>query len=284
MSTGYYKTTYIGDTLIGTNLCKILDKKLYSYSPITQLDTISLPAEYTYSDADKVYIYRFNSFYTLYDFSASVGDSIIIPGTNQYSSSVCDSVGAVKVDSVGTMLINGLSLRYISVSPTPTSKWGWNARIVEKIGPLYNYNSSSFSYLFPIKLDYCGMALDEYPEGGSLRCYQDDGFLPYSAGLASDCDYIATDISEQTETGKTIFIYPNPSNGEMTISTSKPLEQNASFEVYDIAGRLVKSLPIDLSFTQVKISLNLSPGIYNYKLIGVTGRLGVGKFIITNEQ
>lgn len=119
---GYYKISYIGDTVINTIPCKILEKKIYQYDALAGFDTITLNHEYTYADINKVYIYRFNNFYTLYDFSAIIGDTIIIAGTNKYSSSGCDSVGAIKIDSIGTMSINSETLRYISVSPTATSK------------------------------------------------------------------------------------------------------------------------------------------------------------------
>jgi len=87
------------------------------------------------------------------------------------------------------MNINGETLSYISVSPTPTSKWGWQARIVEKIGPIYKYQTSSkYNYLFPVKLDYCGMQLDELNEGGYFRCYSDhNGFTYEQLGTAPDC-------------------------------------------------------------------------------------------------
>jgi len=58
-----------------------LEKKIYSWSPIQGFDTLNLEREYAYADQNKVYIYRYNTFYTLYDFSANVGDTIVIAGT-----------------------------------------------------------------------------------------------------------------------------------------------------------------------------------------------------------
>ncbi len=265
-TTGYYKIQYTGDTVINSITCKKLSKTIYSYSAgNTKLDTTYLKNEYTYADANKVYVFRLNNFYTLYDFSANVGDTIIIAGTNKYTSS-CDSVGAVKVDSVGTMTINGQSLRYISVNPTATSKWGWKCRIVEKIGAILNFaNGSAFSYLFPNKLDYCGLAVDEYPEGGSLRCYQDNIFGSYSSGTSASCNYIATGINELT--GLSSFsVYPNPTTGSLTLTLSKG-EGIGAVKIYNVLGECVLYQQLITNNQQLTLDVSSLPaGIYFVQL------------------
>lgn len=242
MSNGYYKISSVGDTTINTIPCKILEKTLYEYSANSgTFDTTYFKNEYTYSDGDRIYIYRFNKFYTLYDFSASIGDTIIIPGTNKYSASGCDSVGAIKVDSTGIMNINSENLRYISVSPTATSKWGWHGRIVEKTGPVLSYpnnNAFPYSYLFPVKLDNCGMQLDEYSEGGSFRCYSNQSGLSYHPDLTDNCDYIYTDFNEFKNSFSEISITPNPTDNLLYFHYRLISQNPVRIEIYDTAGNL----------------------------------------------
>ncbi|OFY87158.1 MAG: hypothetical protein A3F72_16775 [Bacteroidetes bacterium RIFCSPLOWO2_12_FULL_35_15] len=275
MTSGYYKVSYIGDTIIGSITCKILEKKNYVNVYAQSADTISLSHEYTYADANKVYIYRFNNFYTLYDFSANPGDTIIVPGTNKYSSSGCDSIGAVRVDSVGIVNINGENLRYISVSPTPTSKWGWNCRIVEKTGP--------FGYLFPEKNDYCGMMIEEIAEGGNLRCYSDDlGFSYFKFDSNNPtCDYIFTGINENKNRSNEFIAYPNPANDEFKITFHLDQSQIAILVIYDLTGSLVISKTLDgnSDITEVSTS-NLIPGLYIYKLNVNNTTVNAGKLSI----
>jgi hypothetical protein len=238
---GYYKINYVGDTTINTIQCKILENKHVRFNPSAgTFDTLILNHEYTYADSNKVYIYRFNNFYTLYDFSAHVGDTIITPGTNQYSSG-CDSIGAVKVDSIGTMNINGENLRYVVVSPTPTSHWGWNCRIVEKIGPLKQPPSSSNDYLFPNKLDNCGLVGDEFPEGGKLRCYVDDNFQQYSTGIAQTCEFIPTNINENGRLINHIAMYPNPTHSNLAVEFAVSETKTISIEIKNVLGETVYS-------------------------------------------
>jgi len=268
---GYYKINCIGDTVINNISCKVLEKKIYQYNHLgSQFDTITLEHEYTYADLNKVYICRYNTFYTLYDFSANIGDTIIVAGTNKYSSAGCDSTGAIKIDSVGTMNINGETLRYISVSPTATSKWGWYARIVEKIGPVYEYqNNPEYNYLFPVKLDYCGMQLDELSEGGFLRCYTEpNGFTYKQLGTAPDCEYINTGISELNDAFSELKVSPNPTNGIINLSYKLRKPQSIQIDFSDAMGKLIFSdnIPESEAYTKEYHLENMLPGIYIIKL------------------
>lgn len=271
ITNGYTKISYIGDTLINNTSCKIMEKKIMQFNPLSQFDTLTLNHEYTYADANKVYVYRFNHFYTLYDFSANIGDSIVVAGTDQYASSGCDSIGMIRVDSIGTMIINGIPLRYITVSPVTSSNWGWSGRIVEKIGPIYCYqnNIEPFNYLFPNKLDYCGMNIDQSHEGGFLRCYSDQSGFTYSQLDASqDCDYIFTNLNPQTNLFSEIVIAPNPTKNILTINFTLNSKNAIQFELFDTAGnlKLSEDIPETINFSRTFNLSNLSSGIYYLKL------------------
>lgn len=267
-SAQYYKIEYDTDTVINSVNCKKLKKTLYSYYYSSgTFDTVSLENEYTYSDLDKVYIFRFNNFYVLYDFSANVGDSWEVAGTNLYSASNCDSVGSIKVDSIGTMFINGQNLRYICVSPTLNSKWGWAGRIAEKIGPIYNYqnNIEPYNYLFPNKLDYCGMSIEDLHEGGFLRCYYDSSFGLYSTGIVPDCEFLATDVKENRANVLEFMIAPNPFYNESVIKYSiVDNYDKAEIIIYNSLGHKFQLIQLLQKENVVTINRNnLKSGIYN---------------------
>ncbi|MGB3946377.1 MAG: hypothetical protein WBM13_00210 [Bacteroidia bacterium] len=286
-STGYYKIEYKNDTIIAGFSCRKMSKTFYTYNYIfNSFDTLHLADEYTYSDADKVYLYRFNDFYTLYDFSANVGDVWEVAGTNKYSFASCDSVGFVKVDSIGTMSINGNILRYVCVSPTVNSKWGWVGKVVEKIGPIINYSSSleTYNYLFPNKLDFCGMNVDESHEAGFLRCYYDSVFGSYSTQITPSCEFLATDIKENKNETVEFTIAPNPFYNESVIKYSiKKQYQTAEFVINDSFGEKIKMISIaDKQGTILLDRADFKNGIY-VCTVSIDGKIVcIEKMIVVN--
>jgi len=218
---GYYKIEYTGDTIITSITCKKLKKTAYWHDlAFLSSDTAVVGTEYTYADTNKVYIYKHNQFYTLYDFAALPGATWTVPEIKNYAG--CDTIGVIKVDSVGTTVINSETLRYICVSLMDTAqKWGWSAKIVEKIGPIKSY--SNYDYLFPVKFDYCGMIVDELIEGGRFRCYSDSSSFAYSSNIAPSCDFI-TSTNDFSYLADDVNVFPNPNLGTFTIDLG--LENN----------------------------------------------------------
>lgn len=238
MNAGYYKVSYVGDTLIDSIQCKIFEKKhVDNYLPTNSITT-TISYEYTYADSNKVYVYRFNQFYTLYDFGANVGDTIIIAGSNMFSGYNCDSIGSVKVDSVGTTVINGLNLRYIVVSPLANSAWGWGEqnRIVEKIGPPNGY------FIFPSLPHNCSTPTDILYEGGTFRCYSDSSFQYYPTGNSSSCDYlpIYSNLQEYLESTNQLSVYPNPALSELNFKLP-PQAKDVTVNLKNMLGAIIYS-------------------------------------------
>ncbi|MBC8320590.1 MAG: T9SS type A sorting domain-containing protein [Bacteroidetes bacterium] len=207
--TGYVKITYIGDTVISDNSnpsqthnCRILSKTFYSFNHLNYLlDTTELGYEYTYSNNDTVFLFRNGNFYVLYDFSANINDTWIIPQTYE---AFCDTIGTIRVTSVGDTLINGEELRFINVEPEDQSEWVIQGLIIEKLGPINHYmlpEQNCIADLF---------------EGGPLRCYNDDNF-EFTTGVSSYCDFI---VSLQESNNDSLNVYPNPADGQITLSYS----------------------------------------------------------------
>ncbi|HLG04377.1 MAG TPA: T9SS type A sorting domain-containing protein [Bacteroidia bacterium] len=230
---GYYKIEYTGDTVISSITCKILRKTRYNHNLAFQTyNTTNAGTEYTYADNDKVYIYKHNQFYTLYDFSAPVGATWTVPEIQHYNA--CNTTGTIRVDSTGIMTINSMPLRYIDVSLADSSQtWGWHSRIVDLVGPVIAFGN--YNYLFPVKFDACGMVMDELIEGGYLRCYSDSSFA-YSTNISPACDYLTSTgdaISDPFE----INIFPNPSSGSFTVAYSGVTVRE--IRLTDITGKII---------------------------------------------
>ncbi|MDP2423261.1 MAG: T9SS type A sorting domain-containing protein [Bacteroidales bacterium] len=253
---GYIKIEYSKDTLIYDNSspyqfrnCQKLSKTFFSYNHFNgNLDTISLGNEYTWSNDDTVFIYKHNKFYVLYDFSAQPGDTWIIPETyNMWG--MCDSVGEIRVVSVGDTILNSKTLRYIITEPQNHSHWVLFGKIIEKIGPLM--------YMLPEQ-----NCILDYMEGGPLRCYQDNVFQ-YTTSIAPYCDYI-TGIKEPDD--YSLMIYPNPAIHTLTIKCQPS-------ELYDIEITSIHSTKIREYFNignGMTIKLNgIEPGFYILSLRNV---------------
>ena len=221
-------------------------------------------------------LYKHNQFYTLYDFSAQIGNTWTVPEIKHYNG--CDTVGTIQVDSIGTMIINGQNLRYICVSlANALQKWGWNAKIVERIGPIQTYSGITYDYLFPQKFDYCGMAIDELIEGGNFRCYSDNTPFNFTTNIAPTCDFI-TSVNSIELSSNHVKVFPNPSNSTFTIEIGNSFDAR-EIQITDLVGNLVLRQYLN---NQSKITLNtLANGAYILKIID-KNKIMVSKKIISS--
>ncbi|MFA6824395.1 MAG: T9SS type A sorting domain-containing protein, partial [Bacteroidales bacterium] len=63
------------------------------------------------------------------------------------------------------------------------------------------------------------------------------------------------------------YLYPNPTSNK-TILRVEGLKENANVRIYDITGRLIKSLEINTDQKELEIDVqNLSKGVYSIKII-----------------
>lgn len=249
---GYLKYEYSNDTIINSINVKKIDK---------YVKTNYMESFYMYADSDKVYIYHNNSFFPLYNFSAQPGDTLIVPGKmdSWYSSWCTDSLGKLTVDSIGTTTINGQTLRYICVSPTPTSQWGYNAKIIEKVGPV----SNDMSPFEPTIVNFinCNVVCPS-PDQRSFRCYSDNTFGSYSLA-ASACDF---EVSTADNLNMQNFqLFPNPAHELINIEFEA---KNSDFITLTIVNQLGQKVYSEIFKTglgkqQKTISVSkLTKGLY----------------------
>ncbi|HXB11926.1 MAG TPA: T9SS type A sorting domain-containing protein, partial [Bacteroidia bacterium] len=89
----------------------------------------------------------------------------------------------------------------------------------------------------------------------------------------------ATGIENISANGGEVNVYPNPTNGVLTIESSIVSGQSTVL-VYNMLGEQVYIGKLNAKSTQIDLSAN-SVGIYLYRVITETGSLiGEGKFII----
>lgn len=263
--TGYVKIESVADTIIDGFSCRKLYKSKHFYSFLhNEYFIVDIGSEFTKSDENKVYIYRNGVFYTLYDFNAGIGDSLIVPQTYQTD---CDTVGFVIVVDKGIDILNGFSLRYIKVIKPDSSDWGFlgdTVKIIERLGPLN-------SYLLPEQ--HC--IIDGGTEGGELRCYSDSEFGNYTVDIVPYCDYILS-INDKTLGKELVNISPNPVRS--IIKVEVPYDYlDAEIFIFDMYGNKVflstlNGLCAEINVADLKnglyhIVIKKEEKIYFYKLI-----------------
>ena len=256
---GYVIIEKTGDTIIQNKTCQVLSKTRIVFNEIYSVfDTTFIGNEYIYIADDTTFRYKFSTFYPLYIFNSNPGDSYLAAGSNEIIG--CDSTLTINIDSIGTIVINSDTLRWISVSTNNTSSFDLSGKIMEKMGPI------DF-YMFP---EYTWVCAVDANEGGNFRCFYEDDFLFYTNNPQNECDYIWTGINEYDKKIR-ISIFPNPTSNIVFVDIENiSIKKNISIKIYNILGKEINCsqeqqlLPNKL---RLQIDLNnLEKGIYNIRI------------------
>jgi len=240
---GYISITSVADTIVKNINAKLLKVEYFE----TGLP-YSFEYEIMYGDSARVYHFKNDTFYVLYDFTVQAGDTVVVWDTtyNGYWEVAWgdDTINCFKyiVDSIGTTIIDGQTLRIIYPSyDVFFCGWEMYGDIVERIG------ETSMMFGKPT------ITIPEY--GGGLRCYEDSiiFYKPYD----KDCDY-TTSLQEHTE--NEIKIYPNPVDKFLNVDINLPTSKYAECLIKNIYGQIIFQKKFNNSFT---LNLeNLEQGIY----------------------
>ncbi len=249
-TTGYVHIEYVGDTVLicegaakTYQDCKILNKTRHTYDYLNgNYYTHNLGQEYTWANADTVFLYRHNQFYVLYDFSAEIGDTWELPEIYETG---CDTIGEVKVIGVGDTLINSELLRYIVLEPEETSQWAIRGMVIEKIGPVS-------WYMLP---EHEGCVADLL-EGGIFRCYKDDQF-EFQTDIVPYCDFLV--FIPETIQDKKFNIFPNPATSMLFVHNSSQIIVQLS--IIDLNGKTIFKIDNVAESVYIDIS-QYSAGLY----------------------
>ena len=258
----YLSIESVGDTLIKGKNCRILNNNgglMCGYYSAK---------DFVYSQDSVVYFYvaQIDSFQILYNLKVKKDSSwTIIFGTN--ISQNLDTI-RVNVDSVRSVLINGINLKKLFVTyeylNSSYSYFYYTGEIIEKIGNKNHLFEGLYS---------SGIACDgNYSEG--LRCYEDTQLGFYSTGIADSCTYTSVGIVENT-VAKSFEIFPNPTTGKFFITIDS--EKNTTIELRNIIGQIIYSKEF---YLQTQIDLDgFTNGVYFATLKHQNKVFGVKKVI-----
>lgn len=237
---GYTEIKYVGDTVISAQTSQKLDKHIYAYDYVlSQSVDYDLGQEYTYENNGVVYLWYNNSWDTLYNFNATIGESWRM--AKQPMTNACDSNSILTVTATGTKIINSMSLNYLVVDFS--FPFGYSDTIVEKIGFIS-------SYMLPY--DGCDGALD-VNEGGAFRCYEDNSFATYKPYYTGNCDFIVG--IKEMDSKLRFKIVPNPASTNFELIG---ICNQDNLAIQDIQGK-------EWTFDQIENIIyidNLPSGIY----------------------
>ena len=246
----YQHLGYVADTTINHKDVKIIIRTNTLYD---KGEHNEVTREYVYREDQLVYWWNkdLQEFTVLYDLGAQEGDSWVIKvGTETLT---------MHVDAVGYNYYGGQLFKMLYVSDDQDL---FSGTIVSGVGHL-----SSF---FPERLMTRGK---RYGVNG-LRCYWRYGNLLFTVNRG-DCDAIYTDLHNGIEedgpsTGSGAFtIYPNPTNGVLTIQHSALTTSNAShfnipnssFRITNLMGQTVQTGNLNAETQQIDVS-DLPQGMY----------------------
>lgn len=261
-TTGYVKIESVADTMINDINCRklITNREIYDYISQSYASNY-FGADFIYNDQDKVYIYRNGMFYTLYDFSADIGETWLVPQSYN-TEGYCDTTGIVEVINKGDTLIGNNNLRYMNVE-SANLEYGWslNGLIIENIGAVEHY-------FFPEQ----SCMIDLF-EGDLFRCYEDEQL---SMQIGDDaCDFIVGMGHLPVQCSSNIKVSSSFHEVHFTSISGEPI---LHLQILDISGKEVFYDNPNKAIYSLS-TLKLHTGIYLYH-IEVNGRLEIGKILI----
>lgn len=260
-----YKATK--DTIIVGKTVRVI-RKTYHHANGTTIT--ELGNEYMYEEDKKVYYWKNQHFYHLYDFSAQPGDKWTIYGEDNIGN-FCnyDSLGVVVVDSVKTVNINGYDLKALYTSPYEFSNWSFNGVILEYIGCV--------THILP-QAKEC--VLDIPHENGPLRCYEDSILGKYKTDYwhesKFECNALFYYTSSKDNEYSSVNIFPNPVEDYLNFQLFDISNKSENFqiEVLNIYGNVIKTVQI----TDKVFVGDFLPGIYLVR-ISISPEVSCFKFI-----
>lgn len=243
-----------GDTIINDEPTHILVKINTLYDKGLRDEVTH---EYVYERDGKVYWWNktLEVFTVLYDYEAEVGDSWEIKvGTRTID---------MHVDAVEEIEYEGRVWRMLRVSD-PEDLFSGN--IVCGIGHLTSF--------FPERL----MDKEDGVRVEGMRCYWNEGELVFKYG-DEDCDAVISELHGVEEDGPstgsgTFAVYPNPTNGILTVHHSAFHIHHSEFQIANLMGQTVLAGNLTTETQQIDVS-GLPQGMYFVTVGGETRKFVV---------
>ena len=242
----YQHLQYAADTTINHKDVKIIIRTNTLYD---KGEHSEVTREYIYEDFGKVYWWNesIQDFTLLYNLGAQVGDEWVIE--------VGEESIIMHVDAVEQYEYEGTTYRTLHVSDANNL---FSGEIMSGIGHLTSF--------FPERL----MTRDKGYHVTGLRCYWIYGDLVFTVNRG-DCDAIYAELHNGLDepTAIPFAIYPNPTNGVLTIQHSALTTSNAShfnipnssFRITNLLGQTVQTGSLNAETQQIDVS-GLPQGMY----------------------
>ncbi|GJM34506.1 MAG: hypothetical protein DHS20C18_35070 [Saprospiraceae bacterium] len=227
---GIEEIDYVADTIVnGITVKKLQLSRRLIYSNGASDDTLieNGGVRYLYQDGDEILEYIAGVFHPIFRFSLEAGDSIQVPYNGTEDLFVEYDRIEVRVDSVSSLEINGLSRKLLFVNElcqTIDESTLEIYPILEGIGPIEE------GYLF-----FNEWACNTAGAGHRFRCFQINGAVIYSTGQA--CDVLTAFESPTSKPEAMLEVFPNPAKDQLRINYQ--LLSGGNVQVYDVQGRLV---------------------------------------------
>ena len=259
---GGNERTYIhkceGDTLIDSNTYKTVFMSMEEF-PVnwTKMGFIREDEDH------KVYFSQYLSNNTnyfnprlLYDFSAEIGDSLILSPINEFTDSL-----EIIITHIDSVLVDGdyHKRTWFDCEYFTDNYW------IEGVGS----NSGLLEVGF-----YCTVVCP----GLDMGCVKKNGITIYPNGFTGSCYVVGVDEFNAEETYFTIS--PNPSTNYFSITPKTQFQHKASFELYNAFGRNVFQINLDENNPTQINTRDFESGIYLYNIHNENIFIQKGKIII----
>jgi hypothetical protein len=283
---GYEELTIGTDTIINNQSCKIVNRIL-TEAVNNYHDTIITvkPPFFVFEKNDSVYFSNGGDFVLIYDFTRSVGDSIIISG----DLIGCDDDLIYTIDSLDILSLSGGERRiqyatilqndFIPFSNQPIKiieGVGMTAKLNPQQGTEYNAGYFFLNFIFPCIID------SDNDERWEFECFNDHE-IEYNPQELN-----CYELPEPLSTFETPFgnleleIFPNPVFSELNISLKSPNSLlSFNFQLLDLSGKLLKKFQNNQNEGNLIIPINnYPPGIYLLKIEFEGWVLATRRFVI----
>lgn len=251
----------VGDTIINNT----------NYTILTKIRSTQNSPAPTFGNEDTIGFYRNDSInkkvYFLpidstneklfYDFDLAVGDTL--PDTYFYEKYF---LNPFIIDSIGDTTLADSVLRkmyYYSENAIPNP----DRILVEGIGTLAGFISSFRG----------GYGLGA---NSSLVCYRVAGNIIYHSSSGLGCPalpVLPVSLDEVEIENLSLTIYPNPSKGEFTLRFAEEIEKSEQLQITNLNGQTVNFEISENSSNQLKVRLNVPPGVYLLRLGSVSKKI-----------
>ena len=253
---GYKHFEVAGDTIINETICKVINQIDYRYSG----ETIHYEPHIFRITNGMIEYLNNEQFTTIYNFDLNEGDTLI---NALYNYQQCDSLSPLIIDSVKTMVHNGVELKKQFASQIVYYNQFEVGYLNEKIQYTFIEKIGNIEQL--IFQPRCDVA-DNWGAVQSLRCYIDDEIHFRNNWWGYDeCDAIVT-TSKNIETSFKIRVYPTCTENYLYLTANDQIPFNA--KIIDMNGYILQKFS---SFLPEKLDIStLKKGAYIIQILTQT--------------